>query len=285
MQGTYKTWIHCTALSTIIITGTTTTLAQPFFPEYAAQHFNVSASTVGVVSAGCPAAQVLSTPLWTCLMGKLGRQTTLLLGCLVLSAGTLTFAFSTSVAGFLLGRILQGVGSQGANASSLALIMEVSDSLQADMGVIEFVWGLGYMIGPPIGGVAFLFTGFSLAHMPAAALSMLLAANCLALIYAADTDANNSGQYTLVPQEDSLEDDIPESREHASDIEEAIDAEITRANKTIRDTDTSELHDVAEHGKAGRTRARAWRRLCTFSVFAVGLGIVGHAAAQGDFSF
>ena len=144
---------------------------------------------------------------------------------------------------------------------------------------------MGYMIGPPIGGVAFLFAGFSLAHMPAASLSMLLAANCLALIYGADADANNRGQYTLVPQEDSLEDDVLESHEHASDIEEAIDAEITRANKTIRDTDTSELHDAAEHGKAGRTRACAWRRLCTFSVFAVGLGIVGHAAAQGDFSF
>ena len=64
-------------------------------------------------------------------MGKLGekRLGTLLLGCLVLAVGTLTFAFSTSIAGFLLGRILQGMGSQGANASSLALIMEVSDSL------------------------------------------------------------------------------------------------------------------------------------------------------------
>ncbi len=283
MHSTYKKWIHCTALSTTIITGMTTTLAQPFFPEYAAQHFNVSASTVGVVSAGCPAAQVLSTPLWTFLMGKLGRKITLLLGCLVLSVGTIAFAFSTSVAGFLLGRILQGVGSQGANASSIALIMEVSERLQADMGVIEFVWGLGYMIGPPIGGVAFHFAGFSLAHMPAASLSMLLAANCLALIYGAD--ANNRGQYTLVPQEDSLEDDVPERHEHCSDIEEEIDAEITRANKTIQDTDTSELHNAAEHGKAGRTRACAWRRLCTFSVFAVGLGIVGHAAAQGDFSF
>jgi hypothetical protein len=102
--------------------------------------------------------------------------------------------------------------------------------------VCRQIWGRlslcgGYLIGPPVGGVALLFAGFSLEHMPAVSLSKLLDANCLTLIYDTDTDENNGGPYTLVTQEDSLEDDVPESHEHVSGIEEAIDAEITRANK------------------------------------------------------
>jgi MFS family permease len=123
----------------------------------------------------------------------------------------LVFALAPSVVGLLVGRLLQGVGSQGANASSIALVMEVSENLSADMGLVEFVWGLGYMLGPPIGGLAFYFGGFTFAHMPAASLALLLAVSCIYLIRSdphARDRANGAGggggdgesAYALLPQ-------------------------------------------------------------------------------------
>ena len=145
--GAARARVRSLALLATVATGITTTIAQPFFPQDAQDRFGASATAVGLVAAGCPAAQVVSTPVWTLLMGAVGRRWTLLLGCLVSTAGTVTFALAPlGVRGLLLGRVLMGVGSQGANASSIALIMEVSESLQADMGSLEFVWGLGYMV-------------------------------------------------------------------------------------------------------------------------------------------
>lgn len=260
--GAARARVRSLALLATVATGITTTIAQPFFPQYAQDRFGASATAVGLVAAGCPAAQVVSTPVWTLLMGAVGRRWTLLLGCLVSTAGTVTFALAPlGVRGLLLGRVLMGVGSQGANASSIALIMEVSESLQADMGSLEFVWGLGYMLGPPIGGACFQFSTFALASMPAALLSTLVAVLSLGTICCVPPAAGDAarGRYARVPQhDDGLPDDVLEA------LEEAAPDEIS-----------TPVH-------AGvRTSFDGWRRLCTLSVLAVCVGIVGHAAAQG----
>ena len=171
-----------------------------------------------------------------------------------------------------------GVGSQAANASSIALVMEVSERLQEDMGSIEFVWGLGYMLGPPLGGVAYRYAGFSLAHLPAAFLSLLVAAFCLVLICCGpSTNEQRRHDHANASRErradDGLEDDAVESQLRAAAGINHAALEVAGASAPSGSTRMSDA--TAERNERG------WKRLCTMSVFAVCLGIVGHAAAQG----
>ena len=270
--------MRAVALAATVVTGITTTLSQPFFPDYVAGRYHVSAATVGLIVAGCPSAQVLSTPMWTWLMGRVGRRKALLLGSLILTTGTVIFALAPSIAFFVFGRVLQGVGSQGAYASSIALIMEVSDALAVDMGTIELTWGLGYMLGPPIGGVAFQLTGFVLAHAPAACLSMSIAALCLYIIcrWGSSTPTSSvdptRGKYVLIRQEDTpLEDDC----------EHEFDRTHRQACGTNSVGQVREEAAVDYGGSTDSKSGRGWSRLLNASVFAVSLGIIGHAAVQG----
>ena len=264
-HGKERKWLRRVALAATVATGITTTLSQPFFPDYAARKYKVSAATVGLIAAGCPSAQVVSTLLWTWLMGRVGRRVSLLLGSLILTTGTVIFALSQSVACFTVGRILQGIGSQGAYASSIALIMEISETLAMDMGTIEFTWGLGYMLGPPLGGVTYHFTGFALAHAPAACLTILIAVLCLFIICRWGANASitpgDSVRGNYSPLADSpLEDEDTEEEGHQA--QNVIDQEAVLQT-------------------AGSRAGQGWSRLFNWSVFAVSLGIIGHAAVQG----
>jgi len=207
-----------------------------------------------------------------------------------MTAGTVTFAFSPNVECFLLGRILQGVGSQGANQAAIALIMQVTESLQADMGAIEFTWGLGYMLGPCLGGFANQYAGFSIAHMPAAFLSMQIAFASLWLAACAQPSSSPIGaqardQYALVAQEEGLHDDAHEVHALPQHLHGVPLGEPTTSHCPPHSSDGAlDSDECPSDGDAahGSSAVRGWRRLCNMSVFAVCLGIVGHAAAQVD---
>ncbi len=75
-----------------------------------------------------------------------------------------------------LGRLWQGVATTLVNGPAMALMLAHSADVAEDMGVLESVSGLAYMVGPAAGGALYASLGFAsafyvlaLAHLAALA--------------------------------------------------------------------------------------------------------------------
>lgn len=71
-------------------------------------------------------------------------------------------------------QVIQGVAAQGLLLCSLALIMQVSDNIQQDVGLEDFFVGIRYMIGPVMGGILFEYCRFVWAFIPVTVLYVVL---------------------------------------------------------------------------------------------------------------
>lgn len=53
-------------------------------------------------------------------------------------------------------RILGGFGGAGITVAGLALLMEISTTLERDLGIQEIIIGVGYTLGPTLGELLLL---------------------------------------------------------------------------------------------------------------------------------
>ena len=114
------------------------------------------------------------------LMERRGKVWVYLCGLCIASVSTILFAFAALVpdgwpfaAWCLTMRIAQGVGSALEETAMYAIIAELdTENVTFYLGICEVSTGLGYMIGPPLGGFLFHMGGFS---MPFVFLGALIA--------------------------------------------------------------------------------------------------------------
>jgi len=144
---------------------TSFSLMDSFFPQKAAE--KVSKEQVGLIFAAFPAAVIVSSPIVGRSMSKYGTITLYTAGLLSLSLATFAFAGADKLSaavffpGCIVLRMLQGVGSAMEEVSAYALIASVAKSnLSLFLGITELSTGLGYMIGPPLGGMLYTMGGF-----------------------------------------------------------------------------------------------------------------------------
>ncbi len=109
---------------------------------------------VGVTIAIYSFAQFLFTPILGSLSDRLGRRPILMFGLLSNSVFFIVFGLSSSLTMALVARFLAGAGN-GSIAVTKAYIGDISEpeKIPARMGMIGAAFGLGFMIGPFIGGV------------------------------------------------------------------------------------------------------------------------------------
>lgn len=144
----------------------------PLLPYYA-KTFNASATTVGLLLASYAAAQLIGAPLLGRASDKYGRRPILLISVFGTFLGFLLFGFANSLIMLFASRILQGI--TGGNLSvAQAYITDVTDakSRNRGLGMIGAAFGMGFIIGPALGGI---LSGISY-HIPAfvaAALSFI----------------------------------------------------------------------------------------------------------------
>jgi MFS family permease len=62
--------------------------------------------------------------------------------------------------GFLVGRVLQGMGNGVVEVSGLSLLMRYSPDIRRDIGLLEGSSSLGFLLGPLLGGIIFKVWGF-----------------------------------------------------------------------------------------------------------------------------
>lgn len=146
----------------------------PLLPYYA-QTFNASDTVIGLLLASYAAAQFIGAPLLGRASDQFGRRPILLISIFGTFLGFLLFGLANSLAILFASRILQGI--TGGNLSvAQAYITDVTDaqSRNRGLGMIGAAFGLGFIIGPALGGIlsnisysvpAFVAAGLSLINL------------------------------------------------------------------------------------------------------------------------
>ncbi len=109
---------------------------------------------VGIIIAAYSAAQFIFTPILGALSDRWGRRPILMFGLASNTIFFTVFGLSSSLTMALIARFLAGAGN-GNIAVAKAYIGDISSpgETAARMGAIGAAFGLGFMIGPFIGGV------------------------------------------------------------------------------------------------------------------------------------
>lgn len=120
---------------------------------FLARQFGASAFEVGVLMAVYSAMQFLFSPLWGRLSDRVGRRPVLLISIAGTALAHLLFYFAPSFFILILARLFAGVFS--ANISTaMAYIADVTGPQERSksMGLIGAAFGLGFVLGPALGG-------------------------------------------------------------------------------------------------------------------------------------
>ena len=129
----------------------------PLLPLYAAQ-FGASGLQVGLLMTIYSAAQLVAAPLWGRLSDRVGRRPVLLVSLL---GSTISYAIA-ALAGSLwllfLARLLGGF-SGGNLSAAQAYVADVTtpEERARGMGLLGAAFGIGFVIGPAIGGALVSF--------------------------------------------------------------------------------------------------------------------------------
>ncbi len=153
-----------------------------FNPDYA----------VGITAAAFSIIQFLFAPLFGSLSDRIGRRPIILGSILVNAVGYYIFGFAGNFIILLVARIISGFGSANISAAQayIADITEPADRAKK-MGIIGAAFGLGFVFGPPIGGLLFSKGGLFYVGTFTAALCVLNF--ILAFLFLPESNTNRSG--------------------------------------------------------------------------------------------
>ncbi len=144
----------------------------PLLPFYA-ETFGATPTQIGFLVASYAAAQLVGAPVLGRLSDRFGRKPVLLVSISGTFVGFLILGFANSLWMLFLSRILDGF--TGGNISvAQAYITDVTDDSNRakGLGLLGAAFGLGFIIGPAIGGILSVY-GYALPAFVAAGLSMV----------------------------------------------------------------------------------------------------------------
>jgi DHA1 family tetracycline resistance protein-like MFS transporter len=150
----------------------------PFLPLFAAR-LHVGAFRIGLILSSYSMMQLLCAPLLGRLSDHYGRRPIILLGLLGSSLSYAIYGFASSFWLLLLSRAVHGAGA-GTVSTAQAYVADTTDESDRahGMGMIGAAFGLGFVLGPAIGGLL----GHSSLRVPVLLAALLTLAN---LIFAA----------------------------------------------------------------------------------------------------
>jgi len=125
----------------------------PLLPFYA-DRFGASGTVIGGLVVSYSLAQLLFAPLWGRLSDRFGRRPILIVGLLGSAVSYLLFAYANSLSALFLSRVMAGIG--GANIPvAQAYVADITppERRAGGMGLIGAAFGLGFIVGPALGGI------------------------------------------------------------------------------------------------------------------------------------
>jgi DHA1 family tetracycline resistance protein-like MFS transporter len=147
-------------------------LILPLLPFYA-EEFGASPTLIGLLVASYAAAQLVGAPILGRLSDRFGRRPILIVSIAGTLIGFLMLGFANSLWMLFASRLLDGF--TGGNISvAQAYITDITDEKNRakGLGLLGAAFGLGFIVGPAIGGTLSVY-GYALPAFVAAGLSLL----------------------------------------------------------------------------------------------------------------
>ncbi|HBC08865.1 MAG TPA: MFS transporter [Rhodospirillaceae bacterium] len=125
----------------------------PLLPFYG-EHFQADPQTVGLLMATYSLAQFISAPLWGRLSDHAGRRPVLLLSLAGAAAAYVWLAFADALWMLFMARTLGGLMA-GNISAAFAYMADITtkENRAKGMGMIGAAFGIGFILGPAIGGI------------------------------------------------------------------------------------------------------------------------------------
>ena len=126
----------------------------PLLPLYA-REYGASGLDIGLLVTSYSVIQLFMAPLWGRLSDRVGRKPILVLGLFGSAIAYVIFALSGSLLALLASRVVAGVGGSTIPIAQ-AYVADITppEERAGRMGIIGAAFGLGFIIGPAMGGVA-----------------------------------------------------------------------------------------------------------------------------------
>ena len=125
----------------------------PILPLYA-QRFQASEWQIGILLASYSFMQFLASPVLGWFSDRYGRKPVLLCSLIGSATGYILMANAASLAVLFLARILAGVaGASVGTASAYIADITPPEKRSKRMGLIGAAFGIGFVLGPAIGGI------------------------------------------------------------------------------------------------------------------------------------
>jgi MFS transporter, DHA1 family, tetracycline resistance protein len=124
------------------------------FLAYYVESFGARAATVGLLMSSYSLAQFVFAPVWGRISDRVGRRPILLLGLIGSVAGYTLFGLAGTLALLFIGRALMGIfGATIPTAQAAVADVTAPQDRAKGMGLIGAAIGLGFILGPALGGV------------------------------------------------------------------------------------------------------------------------------------
>lgn len=119
------------------------------------QSLGAGPAVIALLSASYSLMQFLFAPFWGRLSDRIGRRPVILISVAASCAGHLIFGLSSTIFTIFAARILAGFGNANLGTAQ-AIIADVTtpENRAKGMGLIGAAFGLGFLLGPAIGGFA-----------------------------------------------------------------------------------------------------------------------------------
>jgi MFS family permease len=125
----------------------------PIMP-YLVRQFRTDATTVGLLSVAFSAAQFAAAPFLGAISDRVGRRPVLLFSILGSTLGYFLFGWAGSLWLMFLARIVDGASGGNISTAMAAIADSTAPKDRAkNFGLIGMAFGLGFIIGPALGGL------------------------------------------------------------------------------------------------------------------------------------